>query len=391
MGRILAALALGTAALGATFAMPARAQAPYDITVILPLTGNAAFLGTGGQKTLARLQDIVNQQGGIQGRPLHFTFEDDQTSPQNAVQLAGAAIAQHPAVMMGSALVAMCNAMLPMLKNGPFDYCLSPAAHPAPGSWMFSTNVSTTDLIEASVRYARERGWTNVATISSSDATGQDFETSLETVLKMPENVGIKIVTRERFNQSDVSVTAQMERIRAASPQMVMTWTTGSAVAILFKGAVQAGLDMPILTSNGNQTFAQMDQYADFLPKQLYIPSSLFDPHEGALYDPRIEAAQKIFYDAMNAQKLPIDIIAAHVWDPGMMIVEALRKLGPAATGAQVKDYLDGQTNWAGVNGIYDFKKVPQRGLDVQSAVMTRWDAGKHAWVVVSKAGGSPL
>ena len=58
---------------------------------------------------------------------------DDQSNPANDVQLANDLIAKHVAVIMGSALVANCNAMVPLVKNGPVLYCLSPALHPDPG------------------------------------------------------------------------------------------------------------------------------------------------------------------------------------------------------------------------------------------------------------------
>jgi len=38
-----------------------------------------------------------------------------------------------------------------------------------------------------------------------------------------------------------------------------------------------------------------------------------------------------------------------------------------------------------GIDGIYNFKKVPQRGLDVTGAVVTRWDAKVQTWEPVSK------
>ena len=111
----------------------AHAADPYKINVILPLTGGAAFLGKGEQQTLQLLQSTVNKEGGISGQPLEFVFHDDQTNPQTTVQIANGILAEKPAVMLGSSIVAMCNAMAPLLKEGPFDYCLSPGVHPAPG------------------------------------------------------------------------------------------------------------------------------------------------------------------------------------------------------------------------------------------------------------------
>ncbi|HLJ18545.1 MAG TPA: ABC transporter substrate-binding protein, partial [Stellaceae bacterium] len=106
--------------IGATIALLAGAIAnacaadPYDIHVILPLTGGGSFVGKGQQDSLQALEASVNKGGGIQGRPLHLVFHDDQTSPQIAVQLATGLIAQKPAVILGSSLVAMCNAMAPL-------------------------------------------------------------------------------------------------------------------------------------------------------------------------------------------------------------------------------------------------------------------------------------
>jgi branched-chain amino acid transport system substrate-binding protein len=370
----------------------AVSAAETTIPVILPLTGNASFLGQGIARALKVLETTVNKDGGIGGSQLRFVFQDDQTSPQVAVQLTNALLAQPPAVMMGSGLVAMCNAMAPLVRNGPVDYCLSPAAQPAPGAFMYSTNTSTRDLLMADFHYFKSRGWTRVATISSSDATGQDFEKGVDAALKAEENSGVEIVERARFNQSDVSVAAQLERIKAANPQVLVAWTTGAPVATIFKGIVQADLAIPVVATNGNQTFEQMEQYAAFLPKELYFASSLFEPHEGVLaLDPQVEAAQKLFYAAMAEAKAPVDIVAAHAWDPGMMLVAALRKIGPGATAPQIKDFLDNLSGYPGINGIYDFKKSPQRGLDIGSTVVTRWDAPSKHWIMVSKPGGGAL
>ena len=81
-----AALSAATLLFG-TFASAAD-QPPVTIPVILPLTGGGAFIGQTHQKSLQLLEQIVNKDGGIKGRPLHFQFLDDQTSPEVAKQLA---------------------------------------------------------------------------------------------------------------------------------------------------------------------------------------------------------------------------------------------------------------------------------------------------------------
>ena len=135
-----------------------------------------------------------------------------------------------------------------------------------------------------------------------------------------------------------------------------------------------------------------MEQYKDFLPKQLFFPTSLFPKHEG-LYklDPRVEAEQQKFYSALEAANVKADNQAETTWDPANMIVGALRKLGTKATAQQVHDYIASQTDLPGINGLYNFKEVPQRGLTVENAVVTRWDAAAQNWIPVSLPSGAPL
>ena len=64
-----------------------HAAEPFDIDVVIPLTGSAAFLGASEKQSVALVEKIVNTEGGITGRPVHFVFHDDQTNPQVAVQL----------------------------------------------------------------------------------------------------------------------------------------------------------------------------------------------------------------------------------------------------------------------------------------------------------------
>ena len=371
---------------------PASAADPYDLHVILPLTGGASFVGQGERANLQALEAHLNRTGGIQGRPLHLIFHDDQTKPQVAVQLANEVVATKPSVIIGSAIVAMCNAMAPLMAKGPVQYCMSPGIHPAAGGYVFSGSTSTYDLVETLIRFYRLKGWTRIGVISSSDATGQDIDRGIDEVLAKPENRGVQMVEHEHFTPSDVSVAAQLEKIKAAQPQAVIAWTTGAAIATIFRGAVQAGLDVPIGTTNGNQTFAQMEQYAPFMPKQLFMPSGLFPEHDGVIkLDPRVEKLQHEMYDILKQANLKSDNMTGTSWDVALVVVAALRKLGPGATAEQIRDFIANLTDFPGINGVYDFKKYPQRGLSSDSAVIVRFDPKDKSWVWLSKPGGVPL
>lgn len=371
---------------------PAAGAPNYELQVILPLTGNASFVGKEQQTMLQLLEPSINKSGGIKGRPIHFVFYDDQTSPQLAVQLANQALAKHPSVILGSAITAMCNAMAPLMQNGPVMYCLSPGIRPAPGGYVFSAFTPTESLIEALIRYFRLKGWTRLAMLSSTDATGQDADLGVEHNLARPENAGMQLIDHEHFSPTDISVQAQIERIKASGAQALIAWTTGAQVATIFRALSQTRLEIPVGTSPGNQEFTQLEQYAGFLPAGLVIPSGLYPPHAGVfVLDRRVEDVQRNMESLLAAAHQKADNATGTSWDPALIVISALRALGPDATAAQIKDYIANLTGFPGINGLYNFKKVPQRGLDAQNAVIVRYDAEKKQWVWLSKPGGIPL
>ncbi|HEV2548760.1 MAG TPA: ABC transporter substrate-binding protein [Stellaceae bacterium] len=388
-GATLAAL---TALCLGILADPAQAAEPYVVNAILPLSGGGSFLGNAEQRSLELAAALANRNGGINGRPLQFVFHDDQSSPQTAVQLATRIIAQHPPLIVGPSIVAMCNATAPLMRNGPVQYCLSPGIHPPAGSYTFTASVSTFDLANALIRYFRLKGWTRIALMTSTDASGQDAERGLNQIIAMPDNKDVTVVERAHFNPSDVSVAAQIERVKAASPQAFIAWSTGAPIATIFRAVNQGGLDIPIGTTDGNMTHAQMEQYDAFLPPRLYFPAALWAVAvERGGKGETVSAAQQQFLASFAEAGVLPDLPAEIAWDPAMILIEALRRLGPDVTAEQLRDHLAHLKDFAGVNGTYDFEKEPQRGLTVENAVVTRWNRATKHWDVVAKPTGVPL
>jgi branched-chain amino acid transport system substrate-binding protein len=382
------------AAIAMALTIVPSARAAEDIDVVMPLTGGGSFLGQGEQQALQLVEKVANAAGGIGGKQIHFVFHDDQTSPQTAVQLTNQVLAERPSVLLGSSIVAMCSAMSPLVQaNGPVEYCFSPGIHPDKGSYVFTSSVSTLDLANAVIRYFRMKGWTKVALMFSTDASGQDAERGLKSVLDLPENKSMSVVATAHFNPQDVNVSAQIEQVKAAQPQAFIAWSTGGPIATIFRAMLQAGLDIPTATTDGNMTRAQMKQYEAFLPKQLYFPAAEWVVANDPKFpmDAAVAEKQKAFYAAFKEAGVQPDIASELAWDPALILIDALKKLGPNASAQKIRDYLAGLTTYAGVNGVYDFEKVPQRGLSVDNAVVTRWNAETKDWQVVSKATGVPL
>ena len=386
--RTLAALALAVLA-SVLWSAPLRAADPYDIDVLLPMTGSFSFAGQSAVSGLALIEAIVNRTGGIRGRPVHFVLHDDQSNPATAVALMSEAVAKKPAIILGPMLGATCSAVAPLAKNGPVEYCFSPAVHPASGSYSFTGSISTQAYAIAFYRYFKSHGYTSFAMIASTDASGQDADAEFEHELTLPENAGLTMVAHEHFNGNDISVAAQMARIKAAAPQAVICYAAGTPFGTLLRGVQQAGIDLPIFTGAANQSLAEMKQFADVLPKELYFPGAAV--LAGVARNAKTKAAQDRFIAAEKATGIAPDGLTLAAWDPPFIAVDALRAVGPTATSEQLRRYIAGLHDYVGALGEYDFRDGSQRGLTADNIVVERWDPAKTGWVAASDFGGGPL
>jgi len=240
------------------------------------------------------------------------------------------------------------------------------------------------------VRYLRERGVRRIASIFSNDAGGQGAEKAFVAALALPENAAVQVVAREHFAPPDLTVDAQMTRIKAANPDALVAWATGPPAGTLFHGAQNVGIDLPTVTSPGNLTAAFFKQYAALLPANLYFAAvPYYAPN--APSTPATKTALATLTNALAATGAKPDMLQISAWDPAILLVDALRKLGADATAPKLHAYLVGLRGWTGADGPYDFRTNPQRGVGEGNVVMVRWDAQRSIGVGVSRLGGVPL
>jgi branched-chain amino acid transport system substrate-binding protein len=377
----IAGLALATAP------VDVRAAEPYDVYVLLPLTGYLSFYSKSQLQVFTAIESSVNQTGGIQGRPVHFVIQDDQSDPKVDVELANQIIAKGVPVMLGPTNTSQCNALIPLVKNGPVIYCFTPGPHPPPGGFAFAFGSTSKYVISASMRYFHDIGLKKIAAIVTTDATGQEGDQAIAAAIA--EHPDMQIVDEEHFNPDDITVAAQITRIQASNPQALIVYTTGKPFGTALRSIKDAGLAIPIFSTNGNLTYAQMQQYAQILPKDLVFPGGPF--HAPAQYHRGQRAAIDTFFRELASLGAKPDWGHNNCWDPTMIVISALRKFGPTATAAQIRTYITNLQGFPGINGEYDFKAEPQRGLQRDATVMVKWDPTKNDWYAVSRAGGAPL
>jgi branched-chain amino acid transport system substrate-binding protein len=404
--RTLAGVAVGTLAAGALAACSSSSSgggsgasggstgSTYTIHAILSVTGRNSFLGVDEKASLEELEKTVNKAGGIQGHPVNFDIADNQSTAATSVSLASPLLSQVPVLMVGSATATDRPVDELVTGNGPVIYDLSPGDHPTVGSSVYSASNSTTNQTLAFTNFAKAKGWSKVAAITSTDSSGQD---GWENISKAAGASGgaVSVVNHQTFDPTAVSVTTQLAKIKASNPQAIFIWTTGTPLTTVLQGMQQLGMsDIPVMTSNGNESFKQMQGLGSAMPAQLYFPSSQFRLSPGTL-----TGQAKTVVDQFNAtmkaggQAVP-DEGNALAWDPALLIINALKKLGIGATAQQIQQYISGQANYQGIAGTYNFASKAQadnRGLTIKSVYVTQWNKAKQDWVQASGPAGMTL
>ena len=148
---------------------------------------------------------------------------------------------------------------------------------------------------------------------------------------------------------------------------------------------------IPILTSTGNLTYAQMHSYAKFMHDNVYFAAAPFvSPNQ--VRDSAVKRAVDAYHSAFEPLGVKPDVGQSLGWDAPLLVIDAFKHLGLDATAAQIREYLSqigAKNKFVGIYGAYDFVARPQRGLAQSGVEVVRWDSKTDGWVGASELGGA--
>ena len=375
----------------ATSTTAAASGTPYVIHAIVSQTGLAAFLGSREAKSLQMLAKQVNASGGIDGHPVQMSIQDNQSSPATAVSLATSLVSANVPFILNGSVVAVDKAVDDLAgPNGPFVYDLSPGAHPAAGSMEFSAGLSTTFMAETYLTYFKAKGWTNIAAITSTDASGVDGFNQLKATLANPQFSQFHLLTHQTFDPTAVSVTSQLSVIKAQHPQALIIWTTGTPLGVVLQGMSSLGMNsIPTVTTDGNAAYSELKHFSSILPQSLYIANGPDYLPPADITNAAVKAKVEAFDQAVSAAGGHPGVAWGLSWDPAQLLIGAVQKLGINATAKQIQNYMENLHNVPGIFGMYNTSVTDHRGLAVSDETMTKWNG--NSFTPVSGPGGSPL
>lgn len=371
--RTLAAGAVATLAIagltGCAVATASASDNVYRIGVLTSQTGAGSQLG-GGELNGARLAaDQLNAAGGINGHRIELETADTQSSPAQAV-LQGRKMLSGVDAIVGPTLSSECKAMLPLATSGKLvDYCLSPGIRPEPSSWQWSASASTEELAVRLVSYWKKHGITRIGLIYTTDSSGADGAMSVGKAVRTVG--GVRVVASTSYSPDAVSVGSQAQNLASAKPQAVVVWSTGGAAGIAFKGLQEAGLDVPVATTDGNLTYAFLDRIAAFLPKTLLIPATRDFWYREVPATAHETALERDFHQDYRTRFGSAPDLGPGVAYDGVMLIAHALALAHGDRHA-AKTALESVEDFPGVVGTYSMTADDHRGLGLRDVAVVR-------------------
>jgi branched-chain amino acid transport system substrate-binding protein len=244
----------------------------YRVGLIAELTGPFSSVGEDGKKAVELYFTRVAPQ--IDGVPVRLITCDAQSTPEQAVACARKLIEQDRVhIILGPYVSVAINPVVPVAQAARIVHLHhSPLAEAPADSYTFATQYGGPeyDAIPA-LRFFRERGWTRVGVIATTDRSGQAL---LEQFERFASQFGITYRV-ERMEVTDTDVTTQLASLRSFNPQVIAVLMSGQPGAVVYRGMQLLGISMPTWFISSNATSRFMQATRDIQPRELYFATGL--------------------------------------------------------------------------------------------------------------------
>lgn len=319
-------------------AAQAPAAEPIYIGVSGPLTGPNARYGEQWKKGFDLALQEINGNGGIDGRPLQYIFEDSQSDPTQSVVIAQKFVADPRIIVeLGDFSSGASMAASAIYQRGGLVQFGFTNSHPdftkGGGTYTWSNSVTQSQAAPALADFAvTDLGLTRLAIFHLNTDWGK---TTYDLFAERAQELGAEILVTEAYLADEKDFRSALTRARDVEPNGIILISYQADGALIAQQLEQAGLDVPVVGAGSTQSpdFLKLGQEA---VEGVYIQGQFLptDPR------PHIKDVVDAYVAAYNETP---DYFAIHAYDTIKLIAEAIRIGGPTRQGVhdalpQLKD-----------------------------------------------------
>jgi branched-chain amino acid transport system substrate-binding protein len=343
----------------------------YFVGSTQDLTGPVAFIGgpvTAGFETCA---DVVNEEGGVNGKQLEFEALDDQSSSEKALTNMKTLLAKNPVAFISNVT---SDAEVPVDEKLAEEEIPSLAYATAEelneNTFYYSVGISTLESFNIAGNYVASKvggkkptvavvGIETPAGISASKEFGETLESA-----------GWKVKVTEPVSLTAPDASTQSHEVAESGAEWVITGLLGNQVPVLVKSLKQEGVNAPVMnfapvSEDGVLKAANSKEF--YVVRDWAAPS---DPESKTAEEVR-EAAKKSGKDDAENMGSPN---FSKGWGECKIIVAALEECGAECDGAGLKEALDQMSEFevGDLTAPISFSEESRQG--VNSGRVYEWD-----------------
>lgn len=368
----------------------AYAEDTIKIGATYSMTGRIGWIGGDGVNGAKLAIDEINARGGIRGKKLELVVYDTKTKADTARTNFEKLIKKDKVVAIcGPVVTQATQTVMPIAEKYKIPYAamsggiqinaviLPEYKRKGKKSYTWAMSIGTPRQNEVKTLWLKKKGHKNIGNIEPLSQMGDLSEKMYD---KWARKYGLSIVAREKFDNKGTDFTTQMSKLKAAGADSIGTMASGGPSVTLVKNRDQVGMGhVPMMTSDANlsrkfisllgantanvYTVATKVQYANILKDS--------DPQKGVVLD-----FQRRF--KANYGKGPKSWFFASLgYDSALMFIRAIEVVG--TDGEKIRDWLENQTRFNGVQAIYSWSDLDHRGVGTDQASVMKISGGN--WV----------
>ncbi|MDR6496471.1 ABC transporter substrate-binding protein [Paraburkholderia sp. 22099] len=314
-----------TIAFGA--AMPAaNAADPYWIGVTGPLSGQDAQYGEQWKRGFDLALEQINGNGGINGHPLSYDFEDSRSDPRQTVAIAQKFVDDKRILLeLGDLSSGASMAASPVYQRAglvQFGFTNSHPDFTKGGDYMWSTAISQAEEQPMLAHYVTKGlGFKKIAVLYLNTDWGR---TSKDIFAKAAASNGAQVVAAEAYQPNEKDFRATLTRVRSAEPDSIVLISYYSDGAQIVRQARAAGVHTPIAAVGSVYSPKFLDLGGPAV-NGVYTESNFFpgDPR------PEVQSFVQRYRAKYGAEP---DTFAARAYDAMILASEVIRRYGADRT-----------------------------------------------------------
>ena len=322
MKRLLKPMLFAAATFGLSLAPAAAQEDPVKVGVIFPLSGGAGPQGQHVNWALEAMANIINEDGGVMGRPIELLSRDDESTPAVGVSRANELISEGVEVFIEGWNSPVTLAMQPVISRAGIldltaiskaDPILSGEGNPLPVRF----NSSNAQDGEVVAQYIADQGFSRIAFLTQNDAYGNGAQESIEAALQAMGHE-YEVVAEEKFPFEQADFRVQLASVKAADPEVTLAINAneGLGMPALIRQASRSRLPGELVASVGTIAPSVIDVAGPtangLIGADIYFPN--IEPFASNEVNQRFVARTEEMHDYTPDKFMALAAAALQVW-----------------------------------------------------------------------------